>query len=77
MDGSRLTGAKALAFQSGGGSLLNNNKGLIAGLIKGNQWLIRPYFGGSIYYLYTRYILPSRGLYNPYHLLSEPELNNK
>ena len=28
---------------------------------------------GSIYHLYTRYILPSRGLYNPYHLLPEPE----
>ena len=28
---------------------------------------------GSIYHLYTTYILPSRGLYNPYHLLPEPE----
>ena len=28
---------------------------------------------GSIYHLYTTYILPSRGLYNPYHLLGEPE----
>ena len=25
------------------------------------------------YHLYTTYILPSRGLYNPYHLLPEPE----
>ena len=24
---------------------------------------------GSIYRLYTRYILPSTGIYNPYHLL--------
>ena len=24
---------------------------------------------GSIYHLYTTYILPSRGLYNPYHPL--------
>lgn len=23
--------------------------------------------------MYTRYILPSRGLYHPYHLLQEPE----
>ena len=28
---------------------------------------------GSIYHLYTTYILPSGGLYNPYHLLGEPE----
>ena len=28
---------------------------------------------GSIYRLYTGYILPSRGLYNPCHLLPEPE----
>ena len=28
---------------------------------------------GSIYHLYTTYILPSRGLYNPYHPLQEPE----
>ena len=28
---------------------------------------------GSIYHLYTPYILPSRGLHNPYHLLPEPE----
>ena len=28
---------------------------------------------GIIYSLYTRYILPSNGLYNPYHLLPEPE----
>ena len=26
-----------------------------------------------IYHLYTTYILPSGGLYNPYHLLGEPE----
>ena len=28
---------------------------------------------GSIYHLYTTYILPSGGLYNPYHLLGQPE----
>ena len=28
---------------------------------------------GSIYHLYTTYILPSRALYDPYHLLGEPE----
>ena len=28
---------------------------------------------GSIYHLYTTYILLSGGLYNPYHLLGEPE----
>ena len=28
---------------------------------------------GSIYHLYTTYILPSGGLYNPYHRLGEPE----
>ena len=28
---------------------------------------------GIIYRVYTRYILPSRGLYHPYHLLQEPE----
>ena len=28
---------------------------------------------GSIYHLYTTYILPSGGLYNLYHLLGEPE----
>ena len=28
---------------------------------------------GSIYYLYTTYILPSGGLYATYHLLGEPE----
>ena len=28
---------------------------------------------GSIYHLYTTYILPSGGLHNPYHLLWEPE----
>ena len=28
---------------------------------------------GSIYHLYTTYILPSGGLYIPYHLLGEPE----
>ena len=28
---------------------------------------------GSIYHLYTTYILPSDGLYNPYHPLQEPE----
>ena len=28
---------------------------------------------GSIYHVYTTYILPSRGLYNPYHLLPETE----
>ena len=28
---------------------------------------------GSIYHLYTTYILPSGGLYNPYHPLQEPE----
>ena len=28
---------------------------------------------GSIYHLYTTYILPSAGLYATYHLLGEPE----
>ena len=28
---------------------------------------------GSIYHLYTTYILPSGGLYATYHLLGEPE----
>ena len=28
---------------------------------------------GSIYHLYTTYILPSGGLYATYHLLREPE----
>ena len=28
---------------------------------------------GSIYHLYTTYILPSGGLYAIYHLLGEPE----
>ena len=28
---------------------------------------------GSIYHLYTTYILPSRGIYSPYHPLQEPE----
>ena len=26
-----------------------------------------------VHRLYTNYILPSRALYNPYHLLPEPE----
>ena len=28
---------------------------------------------GSMYQIYTTYILPSGGLYNPYHPLQEPE----
>ena len=51
---------------------------------RSNQWLfLVPLKGGiggivhppigSIYHLYTTYILLSGGLYNPYHLLGEPE----
>ena len=44
-----------------------------------NQWLfLVPLKGGRDYIIpqlavYTTYILPSGGLYNPYHLLGEPE----
>ena len=36
--------------------------------LKGGRWHIIPQLA-----VYTTYILPSGGLYNPYHLLGEPE----
>ncbi len=36
--------------------------------LKGGRWHIIPQLA-----VYTTYILPSGGLYNPYHLLPEPE----
>ena len=36
--------------------------------LKRGRWHIIPQ-----YHLYTTYILPSGGLYNPYHLLGEQE----
>ena len=42
----------------------------------GNRWdryIAYNNLIGSIYRLYTGYVLPSRGLYNPYHLVPEPE----
>ena len=39
--------------------------------LKGGRWHIVPI--GSIYHLYTTYILPSGGLSAAYHLLGEPE----
>ena len=40
-------------------------------LTGGRSHIIPPI--GSIYHLYTTYILPSGGLYATYHLLGEPE----
>ena len=40
--------------------------------VKGGRWHIIPPIG-SIYHLYTTYILPSGGLYATYHLIGEPE----
>ena len=36
--------------------------------LKGGRWHITPQLA-----VYTTYILPSDGLYNPYHPLQEPE----
>ena len=36
--------------------------------LKGGRWHIIPQLA-----VYTTYILPSGGLYNPYHRLGEPE----
>ena len=36
--------------------------------LKGGRWHIIPQLA-----VYTTYILPSGGFYNPYHLLGEPE----
>ena len=39
-----------------------------------NRWyVIYIHLIGSIYHLHTTYILPFAGLYNPCHLLWEPE----
>ena len=46
---------------------------IVSGSPKRWAWWHSPSPIGSIYHLYTTYILPSGGLYATYHLLGEPE----
>ena len=46
--------------------------GMLVPLKGGIGGIVHPPIG-SIYHLYTTYILPSGGLYATYHLLGEPE----
>ena len=48
------------------------NEWIFQVLVKGGRYYTITRIG-SVYRLYTRYILPSRGLYNPYHLSPEPQ----
>ena len=55
-------------FVMGSPSHLPKSQWLFLVPIKGGRWHIIPELA-----VYTTYILPSRGLYNPYHLLPEPQ----